>query len=187
MLIVTTPSLLIYLKAIKLTVHTKKQLEIIMKISSNTVLFSPLSLLYWTQLYDCTYARGPSCFHIFLKQSTVFLYLLASNPCILVLTTSIGVLPKTDTAPAKPPNNPEEYINLQTFIRVCGHNWCMSKYASSSCIDLSIYQISLQTLPGVYDNNKCINLHLVHVSIYLYTRLIYKHCHECMMIIKKER
>lgn len=56
-----------------------------------------------------TYARGPSFFHIFWKQSRVFLYLLASKPCILVFTTSIGVLPKTDTAPANPPNSPGKY------------------------------------------------------------------------------
>uniref|UniRef100_A0A6B0UYN6 Uncharacterized protein n=1 Tax=Ixodes ricinus TaxID=34613 RepID=A0A6B0UYN6_IXORI len=39
-------------------------------------------------------------------QSKVFLYLWASRPCMRVLTTSMGVLPKTEAAPATAPNMP---------------------------------------------------------------------------------
>jgi len=54
--------------------------------------------------------RGPSFTRICLAQSTVFLYLCASRPCIRVFTTSSGVLPNTEQAPAKPPNRPTIHL-----------------------------------------------------------------------------
>lgn len=42
---------------------------------------------------------------IYLAQSILPLYLEASNPYILVLTTSTGVLAYTEAAPANPPAN----------------------------------------------------------------------------------
>lgn len=40
---------------------------------------------------------------ILMAQSIVFLYFLASKPCIRVLTTSMGVFPYTEQAPATTP------------------------------------------------------------------------------------
>lgn len=75
-----------------------------------------------------TYARGPSFFQIFWKQSRVFLYLLASSPCILVFTTSIGVFPKTETAPANPPNMPGDHnSNLEIYSGIQPDMSCLGK------------------------------------------------------------
>lgn len=51
-----------------------------------------------------------------MKHAAVFLYLAASNPCILVLTTSIGVLPKTLAAPAIAPKAPTNNLGHSLFL-----------------------------------------------------------------------
>jgi len=61
------------------------------------------------------YAAGPSFLYIFITQSEKFLYFEASNPCILVLTTSIGVLQRAELAPAMAPNKPIMVLGTGTF------------------------------------------------------------------------
>nr|CAD7568153.1 unnamed protein product [Timema californicum] len=65
-----------------------------------------------TRTNECSMAIPPSL-NILTTQSAVFLYLCESNPCILVFTTSAGVLASTDAAPANAPMRPT--TELGTF------------------------------------------------------------------------